>query len=93
MATLTQNQTVTEGFTTISAEDFEVGYRYWSVRPGFESNWTVTAVEERTADVQVYRDGGWATPELIVIRYRDGRERTFERGEQVAIQGPWQTPA
>lgn len=78
--------------TTLAAEDFKVGYRYWAVRPGYEQNWTVTDVTPHTADYQVYRDGQFITPELITITYGDGRTRTFEKGEQIAIQGPWLTP-
>lgn len=75
--------------STIAAEDFQVGRRYWSVRPGFESNWTVVKVELHTAEYTVWRDGREVTPELVTVTRRDGNVRTFEVGEQVAIQGPF----
>ncbi len=83
--------TATTEFKSLAAEDFRVGFRYWSVRPGFEQAWTVESVEIHTADYQVQRDGQWVSPELVTITYRDGRTITVEKGEQVAIQGPWFT--
>lgn len=77
--------------TALAAEDFAPGYRYWSVRPGYESNWTVASVEIHTAEYEVDRGDGWFSPELVTITRRDGVVRILEKGEQVAIQGPWKT--
>lgn len=75
--------------STIAAEDFQIGRRYWEVRPGFESNWTIAKVELHTSQGEVYRDGKWIAPELVTVTRRDGRSQTFEVGQQVAIQGPF----
>lgn len=79
--------------TTLAAEDFQPGYRYWPVLPGCEQAWTVAAVETYTAECEVFRDGQWVAPQMVRIVYRDGRTLDAERGEQVAIQGPWRTDA
>ncbi|MGR3875762.1 hypothetical protein ACUXZZ_45335 (plasmid) [Streptomyces graminifolii] len=79
--------------TTLAAEDFQPGYRYWPVRPGHEQAWTVATVETYTTGTEVFRDGRWTALEMVRITYRDGRARDLERGEQVAIQGPWHTDA
>jgi hypothetical protein len=79
--------------TTLAAEDFRPGYRYWPVRSGCEQAWTVASVETYTADCEVFRDGRWVAPQMVRITYRDGRIRDLERGEQVAVQGPWHTDA
>lgn len=73
----------------LAAEDFQVGYRYWSVRPGYEDAWTIASVTERMADYQVWRGGESYTPHLVIHVRRDGTERTFEKGEMIAVQGPW----
>lgn len=79
--------------TTLAAEDFQPGYRYWPVRPGYEQAWTVATVETYASEAQVFRDGRWVDLEMVRIVYRDGRTRDLEKGEQVAIQGPWHTDA
>jgi hypothetical protein len=75
--------------TELAAEDFQPGYRYWAVRPGFESAWTISSVELKTAEYSVWRDGQEVTPELVVITRGDGDVRIFEKGEMVAVMGPW----
>jgi hypothetical protein len=77
--------------TELAAEDFQPGYRYWAVRPGFEAAWTIASVEIRTAEYSVWRNGKEVTPELVVITRGDGTVRTLEKGEMVAIMGPWKT--
>lgn len=80
---------VQSSYQPLAPEDFVPGFRYWDVRPGFEWAWTVAAVETYTADVEVYRGGAFVRPEMVRVTYRDGRTRTFTKGEPVAIQGPW----
>jgi hypothetical protein len=87
---MTATQTETE-ITTLAAEDFQPGYRYWAVRPGYESAWTIASVEIATAEYEVQRDGQWISPQIVTITRRDGNVRTFEKGEQIAIMGPWKT--
>lgn len=84
-------QAETTAITTLAAENFQAGYRYWPVRPGFENAWTIASVETKTAEYSVWRNGQEITPELVVITRRDGNVRTFEKGEEIAIQGPWKT--
>jgi hypothetical protein len=74
---------------SINAEDMQVGYRYWEVRPGFESNWTIAKVEIHTTEYTVWRNGGEYTLELVTVTRRDGNVRIFEKGETVAIMGPF----
>lgn len=76
---------------TLAAEDFQVGYRYWPVRPGFEDAWTIAEVTRHEAEYQVMQDGEFVTPMLVTHVRRDGTTRTFEVGEKVAIKGPWKT--
>lgn len=78
--------------TTIPVETMRPGYRYWSARPGYESNWTIAKVEIHEAEYQVDRGDGWFAPTLVTVTRRDGDVRTFEYGEQIAIQGPFKTP-
>jgi hypothetical protein len=77
--------------TELAAEDFKPGYRYWAVRPGFEAAWTIASVELKTAEYSVWRDGREVTPELVVITRADGNVRTLEKGEMVAVMGPWKS--
>jgi hypothetical protein len=76
---------------TLAVEDFQVGYRYWPVRPGYEAAWTIKSVTMQPAPYQVRRDGEFVTPTLVTHVRGDGTERTFEKGEKIAIQGPWKT--
>lgn len=76
---------------SLAAEDFAVGYRYWSVRPGYEDAWTIAKVTRHQAEYQVMRNGEMVSPMLVTHTRRDGTERTFEVGEMVAIKGPWKT--
>jgi len=78
-------------WTTMPAQDMKPGYRYWSVRPGYESNWTIKSVEISEASYQVDRGNGWFTPVLVTVTRRDGVAQTHEYGDEVAIQGPWKT--
>jgi hypothetical protein len=82
---------VAPSWTTIPAQDMKPGYRYWSVRPGYESNWTIKTVEIAEASFQVDRGQGWFTPVLVTVTRRDGVAQTHEYGDEVAIQGPWKT--
>jgi hypothetical protein len=75
----------------LAAEDFRVGYRYWPVRPGYEKAWTVQSVTVAPAPYEVERDGKLLSPLLVTHVYGDGRERVFEKGERVVVQGPWKT--
>jgi hypothetical protein len=85
--------TITPAATaTLAAEDFQPGYRYWPVRSGYEQAWTVDSVTEFTYG-QVFRNGQWKALEVVRITYRGGWTRDLERGELVAIQGPWHTDA
>jgi hypothetical protein len=79
--------------STLAAEDFKVGYRYWAVRPGYEAAWTIASIEISTAAYEVYRDGRWVNSQIVTITRGDGDVRHLEVGEQVAIQGPWKTEA
>lgn len=93
-AALAATQARSDGPTeirTLVAEDFKVGFRYWSVRPGCEDAWTIASVTVEEAEYQVMRGGEMVSPMLVTITRRDGNERTFEKGEMVAIQGPWKT--
>ncbi len=76
---------------SLAAEDFRPGYRYWAVRPGFEDAWTIKSVTLQEAAYQVQRDGKLVTPILVMHVRRDGSNRLFELGEEIAIQGPWKT--
>jgi hypothetical protein len=76
---------------TLAAEDFQPGLRYWDVRPGFESDWTVTSVAILTTEAEVFRDGKWVLRTTVTVTRRDGNVRVFDKGEKVAIQGPWRT--
>lgn len=78
-------------YSTLAAEEFKVGYRYWPVRPGYEAAWTIASVEIAPAEYEVYRDGRWVSPQIVTITRGDGDVRQLEVGEQVAIQGPWKT--
>jgi hypothetical protein len=82
--------TQTAEITTIAVETMRPGYRYWAVRPGYESNWTIKSVEIREADYQVDRGNGWFTPTLVTMTRRDGVSQTCEYGEQIAIMGPFE---
>lgn len=75
----------------LAAEDFQVGYRYWPVRPGHEEAWTVRSLVVAPAPYEIQRDGMFLSPMMVTHTYGDGRERVFEKGEMVAIQGPWRT--
>lgn len=89
--TATQDDETTE-ITYLAAEDFQDGYRYWAVNPGYEDAWTIASVEVRTAEYEVWRDGGWVRPETVTHIRRDGNVRDdLEKGEMVAIMGPWKT--
>lgn len=77
--------------TSLAAEDFQVGRRYWAVRPGCERAWTIVCVELSTAEYQVERNGQVVTPEIVTITRGDGDVRRFEKGTMIAIQGPWKT--
>lgn len=79
--------------TTIKVEDIRPGYRYWSVRPGAEHAWTIKSVEFKLAEYQVDRGQGFVTPGLVLVTRNDGDVRTFERGEDLAIQGPFPAAA
>jgi hypothetical protein len=81
--------TQTTETTTIAVEDMKVGYRYWAVRPGYESNWTIASVQTHTAEYEVDRGDGWFSPTLVTVTRRDGDVRVFEKGEQLSIMGPW----
>lgn len=75
----------------LAAEDFQVGYRYWPVRPGYEAAWTIMSVTVHEAPYQVQRNGEFVTPMLVTHVRGDGTNRTVEKGEKIAIQGPWKT--
>ena len=51
--------------TELAAEDFQPGYRYWAVRPGFEAAWTIASVEVRTA--RKSRQSWWSSPAGTVL--------------------------
>jgi hypothetical protein len=85
----TQGKTTT---TDLAAEDFQVGYRYWTVRPGYESAWTIASVTIHTSENEVSRNGGpWYRPVIVTHTRRDGTVRELELGDMVAIQGPFKT--
>lgn len=88
---MTAIQTTAAQFTTIAVEDVKVGYRYWSVRPGHESDWTVKSVQIHEADYQVDRKGEVFTPTLVTVTRRDGVAQVCELGERISIQGPWES--
>lgn len=81
--------TQTTETTTIPVEDMKVGYRYWAVRHGYESNWTIKSIETREADVQVERNGEIVTPVLVIVTRRDSVSQTLEQGDRIAIMGPF----
>jgi hypothetical protein len=85
------NTPETTEMRTLAAEDFQVGYRYWPVRPGYEAAWTIKSVTVHPAPYQVQREGKFVTPMLVTHVRGDGTERSFEKGEKIAIQGPWKT--
>lgn len=88
------SDTVTETQTgSILAEDMQPGYRYWDVRPGSEDAFTVESVRVTTTSYTVFRDGREFHPEVVYVTYRDGKTRRFEKGETVAIMGPYRAEA
>jgi hypothetical protein len=90
-AALVPSESETTKMRPLAVEDFQVGYRYWPVRPGYEAAWTIKSVTMQPAPYQVRRDGEFVTPILVTHVRGDGTERTFEKGEKIAIQGPWKT--